>query len=323
VDSQVVTLKTMISTVRHRADIVTSQFIDDPELTGYLNDSATELWDLLVAAYGEEYQTASAVLTTTGAGTIPLPSDFLKSEGPEVAASAGGAPRSLKRIPWSDRNKMISNWTGQLAAYCIRGPDIWLFPSPPAGQQVTIYYVPRAPVLASTASVVIAAPVQGTDHFYINGVDVTLGAAASTAAAFATAIGLAITNDTPNDATWGLTTGTVTNPDGTVTLTITLPDAGMVVTWYGTNPLHFRTSSYRVANMLDGVDGWSEYVVLDAIIKCKAKDDEDSGTEERAKEAMLQRIKAASANRDAGGIPVADTRASDDPYFGSNSRWGY
>jgi hypothetical protein len=316
-DSQVVTLAQLIATVRQRADISSSQFITDPELTGYLNASASELWDLLVTAYGEEYQTASAVLTSTGAGTIPLPPDFLKSEGAEVAASAGGPPRSLKRIPWSDRNKFWSNWTGQLAAYCIRGSNIYLFPAPPAGQQIILYYVPRAPVLGNTAVAIISRNTGASSSITING-QVFSGGDSN---ALALSIFANMSNVPPESPLYGLSCNYIANPANDVTLTVTLAD-GASLSW-STNSSQILLTPPRASAAMDGMNGWAEYVVLDAVIKCKAKDDEDAALEVSLKEAMHQRIKAVSSNRDSGGIPVADTRASDDPYFGWNSRWGY
>lgn len=59
---------------------------------------------------------------------------------------------------------------------------------------------------------------------------------------------------------------------------------------------------------LDGVSGWTEYVIVDAAIKCLRKEESDPSLLLAQKAALLKRIEEAASNRDAGAPPrVSDT----------------
>lgn len=71
----------------------------------------------------------------------------------------------------------------------------------------------------------------------------------------------------------------------------------------------------------DGISGWTEYIIIDAAIKCMQKEESDVSILALQKAAIIQRIENASENRDAG-FPktISDTSFSqyDWPY-GSGS----
>lgn len=73
---------------------------------------------------------------------------------------------------------------------------------------------------------------------------------------------------------------------------------------------------------VQGVSGWTEYIIIDAAIKCLQKEESDVSVLMAQKQAMLQRIEAMAQNRDAG-MPstVADAQSSNSfyPYSGA---WG-
>jgi hypothetical protein len=48
---------------------------------------------------------------------------------------------------------------------------------------------------------------------------------------------------------------------------------------------------------VDGVSGWEEYIVVDCAIKCKEKEEADASQLERERARLLERITAASQNR--------------------------
>ena len=54
------------------------------------------------------------------------------------------------------------------------------------------------------------------------------------------------------------------------------------------------------ADLLDGVNGFEEYVVIDAAIKMRTKEETDTSELERQKALMITRVNAMAANRDAG-----------------------
>jgi hypothetical protein len=68
---------------------------------------------------------------------------------------------------------------------------------------------------------------------------------------------------------------------------------------------------------LNGINGWEEYVVVDAARKCLAKEESDTSFMIAEKEALRQRIFASSANRDAG-FPETITDVNTIDF---NNRW--
>lgn len=51
---------------------------------------------------------------------------------------------------------------------------------------------------------------------------------------------------------------------------------------------------------VDGISGWTEYIIIDAAIKAMQKEESDVSVLAMQKQAMIQRIESAAENRDAG-----------------------
>lgn len=231
------TLLAVRTSIRQRADMVTSQFITDAEFNGYINASYFELYDLLVEAYGDDYFSAQPtdpyVLTTDGVTEFyPLPngtSSFLTPKGNQALAffkmlavdlrTDASTWQPLKRFPLGERNRNSMGTTTDVR-YRLQGNFIWFRPLPQAAQQIRLLYVPRLTSLV---------------------------------------------NDT---------------------------------------------------DVIDGVSGWEEYVVVDCVIKAKLKEESDCSTEIGLRDALKLRIQGISENRDAGSpATVADVRGAwDDSY---------
>lgn len=75
----------------------------------------------------------------------------------------------------------------------------------------------------------------------------------------------------------------------------------------------------------DGFSGWTEYVIVDAAIKCLQKEESDCGLLMAQKEGLIKRIEVAAADRDVGSPKrVADTQSVDAWMPGDmSSHWGY
>lgn len=229
------TLATVRTTIRQRADMVNSQFVTDAELNGWINASYFELFDLLVAAYGDDYfvgqPTDPYVLTTDGLAEVyPLPngtSTYMTPLGAIAAAfykllavdlQIGGDWQPLHRFSLGDRhqgqNKLAYGRT--VLRYRLQGNFIWFSPMPSASQKVRLIYVPRLLPLVA---------------------------------------------------------------DGDV---------------------------------IDGVSGWEEYIVVDCVLKAKTKEESDVSVEIQQRNALKMRIEGISVNRDAGEpITVSDVRSDD------------
>lgn len=78
---------------------------------------------------------------------------------------------------------------------------------------------------------------------------------------------------------------------------------------------------------VQGVSGWTEYIICDAAMKCLQKEESDVTVLMAQKNALIERINAMAENRDAGSpATVADSRLSFDGggYDGVNGAgWGF
>lgn len=71
------------------------------------------------------------------------------------------------------------------------------------------------------------------------------------------------------------------------------------------------------SDILDGVSGWTEYIIVDAAIKALQKEESDTSILMGQKQALLQRIENSAMNRDAGQPDtISNTRSW-------GERWGW
>lgn len=97
------------------------------------------------------------------------------------------------------------------------------------------------------------------------------------------------------------------------------PAAGQTIrVWY----LPRLSNLVNLTDVCDGVSGWTEYIIVDAAIKCKQKQEDDCQILLLQKAALIQRIESAAENRDAGNPQVvSDTQSQN--WFGSDGGgWG-
>lgn len=137
--SGAVNLNDLIAYSKDRSDMVNSKFIDDATWTRYINQAAKEFYDLIVDK-GLDYFTISAPLVLDGANdTFSLPADFYKLIGIDYDLS--GVTRNMYPMNFEDRNRDIVG-TGQTTRYRLFGNGKIMFRPKPAGQTITIWYVP-------------------------------------------------------------------------------------------------------------------------------------------------------------------------------------
>lgn len=149
-----VTLTTLISRARSRADMPSTSFVTDSEVTAWLNEGHQALHEKLIEAYGEHYVFSTSALTTI-AGTIDysLPSDFFKLYG--VDLTYGGRSRSLKPYPFNERNffkNQNTTWYN-IPRYALLGSNIRFQPDP-GNTSGTLNYAPVASTLSSGSDTV-------------------------------------------------------------------------------------------------------------------------------------------------------------------------
>ena len=151
-----------------RADKLNSQFLTVDEWNSNINQSAFELYDVLVTKFGDDYFLApSIVFSTTGAKNYPLPDgqlQFLNTATNTVTAApalyklvgvdcgvavGNNAWVTLPRFNWIDRNKFVypqlqANALGVFnLSYRQMGNQLFFIPNPSAGQYIQVWYVPQ------------------------------------------------------------------------------------------------------------------------------------------------------------------------------------
>lgn len=149
-----ITLAQLRTKVRQRADMENSNFITDSEINGYINSAIAELYDLLVASYGEDYYTTSTDFTTAnGQDAYTLPNDFYKLRGVDLQLS-GDDFTALTRFNWNERNRHKSFSSMSVAGYSnvryrLRGGSLIISPTPDGARTLRLWYVPVATALSA------------------------------------------------------------------------------------------------------------------------------------------------------------------------------
>lgn len=215
-----VTLESLRDQARQRADMVNSEFCSDVEINQYINNSITELYDLLVSVNEDYYVTSGTVSLVNGTDSYSLPADFYKLLGVDV--DYNGQQIAIKPFMFAERSRMQTALSGAPFRYRLQGSNIKFIPEPDTSYTVTLWYVPRFTALSADAST------------------------------------------------------------------------------------------------FDGINGWEEYVIVDAAIKMLQKEESDVSILMAQKEALRGRINTMAANRDSGEpqriVDVEDV-TSLDPFF--------
>jgi hypothetical protein len=137
-----VSLSNLRTRVRRRADMEHSTFISDLELNQFINDSAKELYDILVNA-DEDYNTIVDEFTVTEGNTEYLPSNFYKLRG--LDKKIGEEFHPMRRMSFHDRGQR-DNYRGQrfnLVQYKLISNTVQLFPALRAQGDYRMWYVPE------------------------------------------------------------------------------------------------------------------------------------------------------------------------------------
>jgi len=130
-----VSLADLITRCRQRADMVNTQFVTDPEITGYLNESLGELYDLIIQNAGNEFFMrrcwVEETQSPTGGTTEPfnaqafmvrdsqdgtfavLPPNFYRLMGVEAFFGEDTIPWMLRPYTFTQRYKN-SAWNGTI-----------------------------------------------------------------------------------------------------------------------------------------------------------------------------------------------------------------
>lgn len=145
-----VTLTTLRTRVRERADMVGSSFVADAAtgLDAWINEANQKLHGMLVEALGEEYSSTTFSFTTVASQSdYTLPNGFYKLYG--VDLTHHGLVRSLRRYERPERNVYRELYPEALPRYSLVGNVLRLYPVQQAGLAGSILYAPEATVLVN------------------------------------------------------------------------------------------------------------------------------------------------------------------------------
>lgn len=295
-----------------RADMLNSQFLSTAEWNTNIASSYKELYDLLVTSYGDDYYVAPPYrfMTSSANQLYPLPNGtttldlitnivavpFYKLIGVDLMiTSSPDSWITLRKYEFTERNKYyLANQYALYGIITLRyriiGPNIWFTPVPVPTQQIQLWYVPEPTNLQANLTC-------GT----------TIGSAVVT------------TSDT-SQLSVGMSVGDLATPQGVVpvvpsgtTILSIVANISFTMSAVATATVPIKIiAAWSDATTLDGISGWEEFVVIDAALKARIKEESPVQELMAQKAAMRIRIIDTAANRDAS-IPsrVTDTQSID------------
>ena len=152
-------LATLMNTARQRANLEgATAFITDSEIISYINASIADWYDLvrLTTFQGQIARSSWLILTTANTSLYALPQNL--SSVISVDANISGNSYAISAMPYQEEQRNMFKllpfvgWSFgavQSVWYQIQGTNINFLPTPTAGYNVTVNYVPTAPVLSN------------------------------------------------------------------------------------------------------------------------------------------------------------------------------
>lgn len=272
---------------RQRADQENSQFVNDIELTRYLNNSWGELYSLINENFNEDYfTTTSTVSMVSGTDTYDLPSDFYKMRGVDlVVTSTESVP--LKRYNWAQRTRNALTVYARDYKYRVQKGSIVFSPVPSTTDSVKLYYIPSPKRLLSKDTTAIT---RGTSTMWTTG-------------SHEFVVGDLITGQN------------FLATDYNVDQTVTAVGANTVTTDLDSSGLSDPTSYGSIESRFDFYSGWDEYIIIDSAIKIMIKEEADATALLLQKNQIKERIITESQNRDAGEPEVVTDVVSYEKFY--------
>ena len=283
-----VALNTLRDEARQRADQVNSEFVTNAELNGYLNNSWSELYDILVSKYQDDYfLTSTSITVTSGTSTYSLPSDFYKARGVDLNIN-DNQNTPLQRYTFADRTRDSLVRYARDVKYRIQANNIVFAPSP-SNNTATLWYIPHPRKLQSVTPSAISRGSTTTwtvpsTHSFVAGDKIN-------------AIGFFATNYNVEQTVSSVTSTTV-------------------VTDLNSSALSDPTVYGTLESMQDFVNaGWRQYVSVDSAIMMMLKEESDISGLVYVKQGLLERIEIMAEDRDSGEPARVTNVAAYEQYF--------
>lgn len=165
------TLSTLRTRAKQLADMESSSFVTDAEWLSYINESLSELHDLIVTKYENYLIKTNDFTLVDGTESYTLPSDFYKAMGCDFVD--GDIRYTLSRHKFRERNLYREAYVqsglaavGPYYEYRLQGNNIIFIPEPGTGT-IRLYYIPVVTELAIDADEVDVAYITGWDELVV------------------------------------------------------------------------------------------------------------------------------------------------------------
>lgn len=169
-----VTIQTITDSAIDLADMRYSQFIDQSgaagtELIRYVNMAYKDLYQQIVLSKEFYFTTNTTINIVGGTSSYPLPTDFYKLDGVDLALDNSGRYLTLRPFQFLERNKFRSSLNfatapfGQVYRYIIVGNTIQFLPLPSSTATIQLWYTPE-PVTITALTDIISIPIGGDEY---------------------------------------------------------------------------------------------------------------------------------------------------------------
>lgn len=318
--SSKVALGAMRLSAQEASDFENNPGVSTEAWNQFISQSYKRLYDMLIAAYNNDYYVANAYqFSTTSAQSYPLPDGstnfrditgnvaqkFYKLLGVDLQYSSSPSGFvTLKRFEFIERNKYAYpntavNWNGYSnLRYRVQGDALSIVPIPMVGQTVQVWYAPAPTNLQFRLP---GYTVQGSN--VIGSLTDTTGIQ----------VGMNITST--------LTQG-VLLPNMTVlavgSTTLTISSASLS----SSGPTIFNM--WSDSTLMEGISGWDQFVIIDAARKAMSKVEFDATDMKQERDAMMAELQAMAEARDIGqAFHTSDVLGANAwAYDDENGGWG-
>jgi hypothetical protein len=266
-----------------------------------------------------------------------MPADFLKGVGVEIETGSPEQRITLRSFAFAERNRWTVPYFSPYLGYALpryrflNSNPVQLYVTPPLqniGRKCYVWYIPRLVPMTGAATVLLRGVVAG-DTLTLNGTVFAAVATGATGTQFnvsttdaATALNLIAAI---NASVLQTHDGVSAALSGLQSVRLTLPVLQPYTMAWSASANMTLDQPATWTNIVDGFNGWDEYIIVDAARKILRKEEADTAEIEQDLQRLLNRIEAEAANVDVGQPQsAADTSGSwfDSPTSCGGSNYG-
>lgn len=294
--SSQVSLGAMRLAAQEASDFENNPAIPTEAWNQFISQSYKRLYDMLIAAYNNDYHVAPAYqFNLTNTQSYPLPDGspkfinvnghtapkFYKLMGVDLQySSSPNGWVTLKNFNFIEKNKYAypnttTNWNGYSnLRYKLQGNDLYIVPIPAQGQLAQIWYVPAPTNL----------------QFRLPGYTVV---SSNVIGSITDTTGLSVGMNISSNFTNGIipSSTTITAISST---TVTMSNSAL------STQSATIFSAWSDATLMEGISGWDQFVIIDAARKAMTKKEFDATDMKQERDAMMSEIQGMAEARDVG-----------------------